>query len=152
MKAILFGLSTSHTKFEWEKCVIHRTSHILPCIGLRKQIKQSAWSVMTQKHTQWPHRHRNWSIFCWTTVVPGIHVDVNLTHTTFLKIVTHQVQNSVPQWKWPFQQNNVPCHTVLRNTRVQVVALVSKFPRSKSNLASVGCAGTNTFDPLHNRT
>jgi len=79
-------------------------------------------------------------------------VDVNLTHTTFLKIVTDQVQNSVPQWKWPFQQNNVPCHTVLRNTRVQVVALASKFPRSKSNLASVGCAGTNTFDPLHNRT
>ncbi len=32
-----------------------------------------------------------WAMFCWETMGPGIHVDVILTHTTYLKTVADHV-------------------------------------------------------------
>ena len=32
-----------------------------------------------------------WTMFCWDTLGPGIHVDVTLTRTTYLNIVAEQV-------------------------------------------------------------
>ena len=32
-----------------------------------------------------------WAMFCWETLGPGIHVDVNLTLSTYLNIVVDQV-------------------------------------------------------------
>ena len=32
-----------------------------------------------------------WAMFCWETLGPAIHVDVNLTRVTYLNIVADQV-------------------------------------------------------------
>ena len=48
-----------------------------------------------------------------------------------------------------FQQDNVPCHKagMVWGAQQQGVDLASKFPRSQSNRASVGCAGQTS--PIH---
>lgn len=38
-----------------------------------------------------------WAMFCWETLGPGIHVDVPLTYTTHLKIVTHYIHRFMAQ-------------------------------------------------------
>ncbi|KAJ8276573.1 hypothetical protein COCON_G00083250, partial [Conger conger] len=56
-----------------------------------------------------------WAMFCWETLGPGIHVDVNLTHATYLNIVADQVHPFMatvfPDGSGLFQQDNAPCHT-----------------------------------------
>lgn len=32
-----------------------------------------------------------WAMFFWEALAPGIHMYVTLTHTTYIKIFTHQV-------------------------------------------------------------
>lgn len=84
-----------------------------------------------------------WAIFCWESLGPAIHVDINLTRATYLNIVEDQVHPFMTMM-FPdilFQQDNAPCHTAhivrndLRNTmkRVLGAALASKFPISQSN-------------------
>ena len=57
-----------------------------------------------------------WAMFCWETLGPNIHVDVNLTRGTSLNIVADQVHpfmaTVVPDGSGLFQEDNVPCHTV----------------------------------------
>ena len=55
-----------------------------------------------------------WVMFCWETLGPAIHVDVTLTHTTYLSIVADHVhpfmETVFPGGSGLFQQDNVPCH------------------------------------------
>ena len=46
-----------------------------------------------------------WAMFCWETLGPAIHVDVNLTHVTSQQ---HRCRpgtplhgNGIPWWQWP---------------------------------------------------
>ena len=56
-----------------------------------------------------------WAMFCWETLGPAIHVDVNLARVTYLNIVADQVHPFMamvfPDGSGLFQQDNVPCHT-----------------------------------------
>uniref|UniRef100_A0A8C4Q1N8 Transposable element Tc1 transposase n=1 Tax=Eptatretus burgeri TaxID=7764 RepID=A0A8C4Q1N8_EPTBU len=56
-----------------------------------------------------------WAMFCWETLGPAIHVDVNLTRVTYLNIVADQVHPFMAkvflEGSGLFQQDNVPCHT-----------------------------------------
>ena len=53
-----------------------------------------------------------WAMSCWETLGPAIHVDVTLTHTTYLSIVAdheHPVVITVfPDGCGLFQQDNAP--------------------------------------------
>ena len=53
-----------------------------------------------------------WTMFCWETLGPGIHVDVTLTRTTYLNIVADQVHPFMatvfPDGSGLFQQDNAP--------------------------------------------
>lgn len=53
-------------------------------------------------------------MLCWETLGPAIHVDVTLTHTTFLSIVADHVhpfmETVLPDGSGLFQQDNAPCH------------------------------------------
>jgi len=43
-----------------------------------------------------------WEMFCWETLGPAIHMDVNLTRSTYLNIVADLQglqENGVPWWK-----------------------------------------------------
>ncbi|KAK3539724.1 hypothetical protein QTP70_012747 [Hemibagrus guttatus] len=55
-----------------------------------------------------------WAMFCWETLGPAIHVDVTLTRTTYLSIVTDHVhlfmEAVFPDGCGLFQQDNAPCH------------------------------------------
>ena len=46
-----------------------------------------------------------WEMFCWETLGPAIHVDINLTRVTYQNIVADQVQpfmeNGIPRWQLP---------------------------------------------------
>lgn len=79
-----------------------------------------------------------WAMFCWETLDPGIHVDVTLTRTTWLKIVADHIRLFMalvfPDSSGLFQQDNAPAS-------VQGVNVDSKFPRSQSNWASMRCTG-----------
>ncbi|MCI4375370.1 hypothetical protein PGIGA_G00108680 [Pangasianodon gigas] len=97
-----------------------------------------------------------WAMFCWETLCPGIYVDVTLTRTTYLNIVADQIHPFIatvsPNGSGLFQQDNVPCYTAKivqewfeEHDRVQDVDLASKFPRSQSHRASVGCAGQTSL-------
>lgn len=82
--------------------------------------------------------------------VSGIHVDVSLTRTTYLNIVSVQVHPFIAtvffNGSGLFQWVNAPCHTAKtvqewfeeRDRKFKVLA--SSFPRSLSERASVGCA------------
>ena len=54
-------------------------------------------------------------MFCWETLGPAIHVDVNLTRVTYLNIVADQVHHFMamlfPDGSGLFQQDNALCHT-----------------------------------------
>ncbi len=56
-----------------------------------------------------------WAMFSWETFGSGIHVDVALTHTIYLKIIADRVHPimamTFPDGSDLFQQDNVPCHT-----------------------------------------
>ena len=56
-----------------------------------------------------------WAMFCWETLGPTIHVDVNLTRATDPNIVADQVHPFMamvfPDGSGLFQQDNAPCHT-----------------------------------------
>ena len=58
-----------------------------------------------------------WAMFCWETLGPAIHVDINLTRVTDLSIVADQVHPFmamvIPDGRGLFQQDNAPCHTAL---------------------------------------
>jgi len=53
-----------------------------------------------------------WAMFCWETLGPVIHVDVSLTHTTYLSIVADHVhpfmETVFPGGCVLFQQDNAP--------------------------------------------
>ena len=55
-----------------------------------------------------------WTMFCWKTLGPGIHLDVNFSHATYLTTLWTRY---TPSWQWyssmavATQQDNVPCHT-----------------------------------------
>jgi len=55
-----------------------------------------------------------WAMFCWETLGPAIHVEVNLTHVTYRNIIADQVHPFMamvfPDGSGLFQQNNAPCH------------------------------------------
>ncbi|KAK3534421.1 hypothetical protein QTP86_015225, partial [Hemibagrus guttatus] len=55
-----------------------------------------------------------WAMFCWETLGPAIHVDVTVTHSTYLNIVTDHVhpfmETLFPDGCGLFQQDNAPCH------------------------------------------
>ncbi|KAE8297395.1 Transposable element Tcb1 transposase Transposable element Barney transposase [Larimichthys crocea] len=55
-----------------------------------------------------------WAMFCWETLGPVIHVDVTLTPTTYLNIVTDHVhpfmETVFPDGSGLFQQENAPYH------------------------------------------
>ena len=56
-----------------------------------------------------------WAMFCWETLGPAIHVDVNLIRVTSLNIVADQVHPFMAMvfsdGSGLFQQDNAPCHT-----------------------------------------
>ncbi|KAK3518727.1 hypothetical protein QTP70_009665 [Hemibagrus guttatus] len=56
-----------------------------------------------------------WTMFCWESLGPGIHVDVTLTPTTYLDIIAEHVHPFMkmvfPDGSGFFQQDNAPCHT-----------------------------------------
>ena len=56
-----------------------------------------------------------WAMFCWETLGPAIHVDVNLTRVTSLNIVADQIHPFMamvfPDGCGLFQQDNAPCPT-----------------------------------------
>ncbi|KAK3561066.1 hypothetical protein QTP86_026371 [Hemibagrus guttatus] len=91
-----------------------------------------------------------WAMFCWETVGPAIHMDVTLTCSTYLSIVADRIhpfmETVFPDGCGLLQQDNAPCHSTKmgqewfdeHNNEFEV--LTSKFPRSQSNQASVGCA------------
>ena len=83
-----------------------------------------------------------WAMFCWETLGPAIHVDVTLTRTTYQSIVADHVhpfmETVFPGGCGLFQQDNASCHKA---------KMASKFPRSQSNRASVGCAEQTS--PMH---
>lgn len=55
-----------------------------------------------------------WAMFCWETLGPAVHVDVTLTHTTYLSIVADHVSPFMeavfPDGSGFFQQDDVSCH------------------------------------------
>ncbi|KAK3535233.1 hypothetical protein QTP70_005025 [Hemibagrus guttatus] len=55
-----------------------------------------------------------WSMFCWETLGPAIHVDVTLTRSTYLSIVAEHLnpfmETVFPDGCGLFQQDNAPCH------------------------------------------
>ncbi|KAK3535325.1 hypothetical protein QTP70_007940 [Hemibagrus guttatus] len=55
-----------------------------------------------------------WSVFCWETLGPAIHVDVTLTRSTYLSIAADHVhpfmETLFPDGCGLFQQDNAPCH------------------------------------------
>ena len=55
-----------------------------------------------------------WEMFCWETLGPAIHVDVNLTCVTYLNIIAEQVHPFramvFPDASGLFQEDNAPCH------------------------------------------
>jgi len=57
----------------------------------------------------------SWDKFCWETLDPEIHLDINLTSATYLNIVAQQVHSFVTKMFSGgigiFQQENAPCQT-----------------------------------------
>ncbi|KAK3519542.1 hypothetical protein QTP70_035066, partial [Hemibagrus guttatus] len=55
-----------------------------------------------------------WAMFCWETLGPAVHVDVTVTRSTYLSIVTDHVhpfmETLFPDGRVLFQQDNAPCH------------------------------------------
>ncbi|KAK3572207.1 hypothetical protein QTP86_026064 [Hemibagrus guttatus] len=55
-----------------------------------------------------------WSMFCWETLGPAVHVDVIVTRSTYLSIVADHVhpfmETLFPDGCGLFQQDNAPCH------------------------------------------
>ncbi|KAK3560711.1 hypothetical protein QTP86_014737, partial [Hemibagrus guttatus] len=55
-----------------------------------------------------------WSMFCWETLGPAVHVDVTVTRSTYLSIVADHVhpfmETLFPDGCVLFQQDNAPCH------------------------------------------
>ncbi|KAK3513336.1 hypothetical protein QTP70_012369 [Hemibagrus guttatus] len=55
-----------------------------------------------------------WSMFYWETLGPAVHVDVNVTRSTYLSIVADHVhpfmETLFPDGCGLFQQDNAPCH------------------------------------------
>lgn len=55
-----------------------------------------------------------WTVFCWETVGPTIHVDVTLTSNSYLNIVADHVRSFMeivfPDGCNLCQQDNEPCH------------------------------------------
>ncbi|KAK3518122.1 hypothetical protein QTP70_033217 [Hemibagrus guttatus] len=55
-----------------------------------------------------------WAMFCWENLGSAIHVDVTLTHTTYLSNVADHVHPFMemvfPDGCGLFQQDNAPCH------------------------------------------
>ncbi|KAK3530443.1 hypothetical protein QTP86_024354 [Hemibagrus guttatus] len=55
-----------------------------------------------------------WAMSCWETLGPAIHVDVTLTHTTYLSVVADHVQPFMetvfPDDCSLFQQDSALCH------------------------------------------
>ena len=89
-----------------------------------------------------------WAMFRSETLGRGIHVDVTLTHTTYLIIVADQVHPLRQRYSLmavaSFSRMMAPA-TLQKMFqewfKEHGVDLASKFPRSQSNQASVGCAG-----------
>ena len=83
-------------------CVRHLPGeHMAP--GCTMGRRQAGWgSVML------------WAMFCWETLGPAIHVDVSLTHTTYISFVAdraHPFTETVsPNDCGLYQQYNAPCH------------------------------------------
>ncbi len=87
-----------------------------------------------------------WPMFCWETLDPGIHVDVTLAHTTYLKIVTDHVHHFMAMVFTDgsdlFRQDNAHCKTLFENRNgLRNMMKSSSFPRSQSDGISMGCAG-----------
>ncbi|KAK3523811.1 hypothetical protein QTP70_010172 [Hemibagrus guttatus] len=55
-----------------------------------------------------------WSMFCWETLGPAVHVDVTVTRSTYLSIAADHVHSFMetlfPDGCGLFQQDNAPCH------------------------------------------
>ncbi|KAK3532871.1 hypothetical protein QTP70_001156 [Hemibagrus guttatus] len=55
-----------------------------------------------------------WSMFCWETLGPTVHVDVTVTRSTYLSIAADHVhpfmETLFPDGCGLFQQDNAPCH------------------------------------------
>ena len=91
-----------------------------------------------------------WTMFCWETLGPGIHVDVTLKRTPYLEIVADPVHSfvamtTVPFFSWiihPDTQQKLFRNGLKNMTMCSRYCLGLKFPRSQSNWTSMGCAGT----------
>ncbi len=57
-----------------------------------------------------------WAMLSWETLGHAFHVDVTLTHTTYLSIVEDHLnpfmETDFPGGCGPFQQDNAPCYKV----------------------------------------
>ena len=57
-----------------------------------------------------------WAMFCWETLGPAIHMDINLTRVIYLNIIAEQVHPFMamvfPDGSGLFQQDNAPCHII----------------------------------------
>ncbi|KAK3564923.1 hypothetical protein QTP86_031044 [Hemibagrus guttatus] len=98
-----FKFSTTGDLIKTEEFAISGFSHGTS-MHYGKKASQGGGSVML------------WAMFCWETLGPAIHVDVTLTRTTYLSIVTdhvHPLMETVfPDGCGLFQQDNAPCHKV----------------------------------------
>ncbi len=94
-----------------------------------------------------------WAMFCKETLGPAIHVNVTLTRTTYLSIIAdhgHPFMETVFSGGCGlFQQDNVPCNKakMVQEWFQEHNNEFSKFPRTQSNWASVGCAEQTS--PIH---
>ncbi|KAK3543536.1 hypothetical protein QTP70_023867, partial [Hemibagrus guttatus] len=150
--AVLVGCSWSAVVRIYQKWSKEGTEVKGGCVSL-------TWAPYGTRKHYWKKAIMLWAMFCWETLGSSIHVDATLTCTTYLSIVADHVhpfmKTVFPDGCGLFPQENVPCHKAKmvqewideRNNGFEVLTLVSKFPRSQSNRASVGCTGQTS--PIH---
>lgn len=92
-------------------------------------------------------------LFCWEILGSAIHVDVALTHTSYLTIATVQVTllhgDNVSWWQWPLSITLTHCKYYSEMVWVtwqslqcwkRVCRLCLQISKSQSDQASMGCA------------
>uniref|UniRef100_A0AAY5KPB9 Tc1-like transposase DDE domain-containing protein n=1 Tax=Esox lucius TaxID=8010 RepID=A0AAY5KPB9_ESOLU len=106
---------------QWKKVAWSDESHfLLHHVDGRVRVRRLPGEVMAPECTEEREQAGGgsvmlWATFCWETLGPGIHVDVNLTDAAYLNIVADQLHPFMamvfPDGSGLFQQDNSPCHT-----------------------------------------